>query len=313
MWTAKKAADIEMPAEWFEAKKRTLSDWLATPVKGSDFEGVASKIEEFAEWLASVVKEAVDFSRYNPYFAKEIERQWKFWDAEQKLRWCATRYKSAVSALRSETPFGTFAAKAVLDNYDRTVKTLANAIENEPEISWRPLRDLESRLRGKAPSAVSMSWDVMPPTPEFLAYMKETKAREKVLANAVEKRPAVNTLKVLDRFFLDIGRSKYLDPSLYEDRGIARELSIGKAKVIILDPGGDLDGHEGGGVRRIAEVRRHLQPWHGHRGVDGLRSSHPAPHHRPRVGSPLLVPSCEAIAACVVQRHGADAGPRRGR
>lgn len=232
-------ADVHVPAEWFDGKKKKLADFLGTPVQGQDLKGVAAKIEPFAEWLATIPEELGQMAENNPYIQREIERLWNE-NLKQNLLSCARYYRELDEKLSVDPkPFLIFVNESVRDTYKRTVKTLGSALENVPYFSTPKLWEVESKLRKAAPPEVQAAWQTMPPAPEVLAYFKTSKAREKVLRAVLDKSSSMSPMANIDRLFEGLGKSEYLQPSFYEDRGIAREVAMGKAKVIVFDPGKD--------------------------------------------------------------------------
>lgn len=234
-----KTAGVEIPAEWFENHKRKLATTLGTKVVGNDLHSLATRLEQFADYLGTIPAEMQEFSRQNPYFAQEIQDQWPD-KLVERTKNAAKDYLRLESALKVTDAFEAFVRDVVLDHYKRVVKTIGAAFENVPVLDEHKLTDLKERLRAKAPSDVTLAWESPSLTPAVLAYFKAAKVRDKVLTNALHKGD-FGILRLVDRFFEKIGASKYLDPQFFEDHGIAREVTMGKAKVVILDPSRDPD------------------------------------------------------------------------
>lgn len=232
-------ADVHVPAEWFDTQKRKLADFLGMPVQGQDLAKVGQKIDDLANWIDQVPEELTRLSDNNPYAQREFSRLWEE-RLSANLKNCANYYRELDQTLQGgDTPFRVFVEESVRDSYKRAVKTLGSALENVPYFSKFKLGEIESKLRKAAPPEVQQAWGTMPPDASVLAYFKTVKAREKILRAVLEKSVSMSPLTTIDRLFAGLGKSEYFQPSFYEDRGIAREVAMGKAKVIIFDPARD--------------------------------------------------------------------------
>lgn len=232
-----KAEDITIPSEWFEKKKTSLANGLGSSAPGDSFLLVADKIRSVVKGLQTMLLELKEFARFNPYAAKKIENLWDEYTV-RGLETCAESYISLEKKL-SEFPGGifyTFVEDVIRDIFKRAVKNVASALENTPHLSVFGLDSWEATLKRTAPPSLVAVWSQNTLTKEAVDFFKKAKVREKLIRNYLSRGAIEDPLKAIDNLFTEIGKSKYFTPEFYADRGIVRERTLGKAKIVILDP-----------------------------------------------------------------------------
>lgn len=220
----------ELTPEWIKEKTDYLEAKLASKIPGDVLLGSAAALDNLSVYLEVIYQEAMEAAEHNPYAVKAVSDAWNK-NVVPGLESSAGYYRRLASLSSESGPNAwlAFVSDSLRDNFKRTVKTVAAALENTPYLSIPSLDSLENKLKAAAPSQVREDWAKRTPSQAFLDYMKASKAREKVL-RLLDKSGTYNPLKEVRDFLDQLSKASNLKVDL------VRELSIGKAKLVILDP-----------------------------------------------------------------------------
>lgn len=251
-------ADTLLSEEWVETQLRTVRELTTKPVDGSDFEAIIQGIEDLSAYMRGIQEHIERASNFHPYFAKELD-----WDNNytldrmvKPLGYVVRDYKELVNQLkdRPKTSLWDFTELVIRAQYKKDVKTVVDASRFSPNL-WQykteaVLQDVESKI----PDGI----DHTSLNPQLVSWLKTKKVKDRIFRVGMDRsRYTVDPLGTLTMWFNDL-RTKPRTDELYQDKGAYREVSIGKATLVLLDPQMEVE-FDAASVKAIEGVYRNLQ------------------------------------------------------
>lgn len=251
-------ADTLLSEEWVETQLRTVGELTTKPVDGGDFEAIIQGIEDLRTYMRGIQSHIERASNFHPYFAKELD-----WDNNynldrmvKPLESVARDYRGLVKQLkdRPKTPLWDFTELVIRAQYKKDVKTIGDASRFSPSL-WQyktdsVLQDVESKIPNEIDRATL--------NPQLVSWLKTKKVKDRIFRVGMDRsRYTVDPLGMLTMWFNDLKEKPRTD-ELYQDKGAYREVGIGKATLVLLDPENEAV-FDAASVKAIAGVYRNLQ------------------------------------------------------
>lgn len=228
-------ADTSLSEAWVDAQVKTITTIINRPVDGSNFSEIVTALKNLKEYLERLREDVSTISGHHPYFQPELRVfEGPITIVESVIR----DYKQLEDRLnkRVESPLWSFTEESIRRQYKKDVKILGDAFRYTPSLSFK-LDTLLADVASKIPPEI----DDTTYNPQLIAWLKTKKVKDRIFRVALYRGDyKIDYIKFLLNWFNDLRSSPKTDED-YQNKGAYREVSMGRAKIVIIDPAGDKD------------------------------------------------------------------------
>lgn len=243
-------ADTVLTEEWVAGRRKELESVWRSPINGGDFAALAEQWKTLHESLVATVEYMEKASGFHPYFLRDIEWVHEVVDRIRRAAGDFLTLDRELKELARGSVLGEFVDQALRARYRREVKTVGGSVAAVPYLAGFKLDKIFADVNRKMPPEIDRSTL----NPEMVRWLKSKEVLDRVLRNAFVRYTLGNPVEVLDKLL----QSLRDNPRTDEGYGVAREVTSGRAKILLLDSEAD-PAFDAKVLETFEQVRAQLQ------------------------------------------------------